>query len=118
VNVAEFRRRPGRAVVVVAPRVAPGGRVVLITQSPGGEPPGGAANAAPAAELVAWGFVVEPETPAARGASAVSVLRASLPPGHRPARAPERCPRPVPQCPRPGWARGAKCGGRRAGADG
>jgi SAM-dependent methyltransferase len=88
VNVAEFRRRPERALAAVAPRMAPRGRLVFISQWPRAEPPGAthASNAALVAELGAWGFAVEPETTTTQHGSAVSVLRASVPPDHRPGR--------------------------------
>jgi SAM-dependent methyltransferase len=88
VNVAEFRRRPGRALAAVAPRMAPGARLAFVSEWPGAEPPGGAdaSNAALAGELAAWGFDVEPETIITRDGSSVSVLRALLAPGRRPAR--------------------------------
>ena len=86
VNVAEFRRRPERALAAVAPRMAPRGRLVFISQWPGPEPPRGAqaSNAALVAELAAWGFAVEPETTTTQEGSAVSVLHASVPADHTP----------------------------------
>jgi SAM-dependent methyltransferase len=87
-SVAQFRRRLGRALAAVAPRMAAGGRLVLIGEWPGVEPPTGAhaANAALAGELAAWGFHVEPETTSTRDGVRVSVLRACLRPGRGPGR--------------------------------
>jgi len=70
VNVAESRRRPKRALAAVAPRMAPRGRLVFISEWPGAGPRRGthASSDALVAELSAWGFAVSRRRPRGRRA--------------------------------------------------
>ncbi|HEX2104223.1 MAG TPA: class I SAM-dependent methyltransferase [Solirubrobacteraceae bacterium] len=81
VNVAAFRREPHRTLAALAPRMAPGRRVVFISEWPGVAPPRGAhaSSDALATELAIRGFDVEPETTTISRGASVSVLRATGP---------------------------------------